>query len=96
MPPTEPVPGTVREVVGRLGEEFARFDSRTQDSGHVSYGVLDQLHSPAERRDDPDEAFTGSPRSPPPRSPPPSTRSSTSTCGSTRPAGSRETSTTGA
>ena len=31
----------MREVVAGLGEEFACFDSRTQDSGHVSYGVID-------------------------------------------------------
>ena len=41
IPPIEVVPGGVREAVAGLGREFARFDSRTQDSGHVSYGVVD-------------------------------------------------------
>ena len=41
LPPTEPASGSIRDVVAGLGEEFARFDSRTQDSGHVSYGVVD-------------------------------------------------------
>jgi serine/threonine-protein kinase len=40
LPPTESAPGSIRDVVAGLGEEFARFDSRTQDSGHVSYGVV--------------------------------------------------------
>ncbi|WP_439936587.1 hypothetical protein ACS3YM_11575 [Nocardia sp. N13] len=41
IPPIELAPGGVREVVAGLGQEFARFDTRTQDSGHVSYGVVD-------------------------------------------------------
>lgn len=39
-PASERVTASLREVVAGLGEELARFDSRTQDSGHVSYGVL--------------------------------------------------------
>lgn len=31
---------SLRAVVDRIGEVFAVFDSRTQDSGHISYGVL--------------------------------------------------------
>jgi serine/threonine protein kinase len=30
---------TTRQVIERLGTPFATFDARTQDSGHVSYGV---------------------------------------------------------
>src|SRR5581483_10925284 len=29
-------------MLDRLGGTFATFDSRTQDSGHVSYGVIDE------------------------------------------------------
>lgn len=29
----------VSDVLQRLGKTFARFDERTQDSGHVSYGI---------------------------------------------------------
>lgn len=33
--------GTLTDVVDRIGEVFAVFDSRTQDSGHISYGIRD-------------------------------------------------------
>jgi hypothetical protein len=30
----------VAAVIDRMGQTFATFDARTQDSGHISYGVL--------------------------------------------------------
>jgi len=32
---------SVELVLARLGRTFATFDARTQDSGHISYGVID-------------------------------------------------------
>lgn len=32
---------SLTDVVNRIGEVFAVFDARTQDSGHISYGVRD-------------------------------------------------------
>jgi hypothetical protein len=76
LPPTETMPGTVREVVGRLGEEFARSAEVANAFAHPALLPVERvieaddglalvtawfdgelLHSPAERRDDPDEAF---------------------------------------
>lgn len=32
---------SVKLVLDRLGRTFATFDARSQDSGHISYGVID-------------------------------------------------------